>query len=95
MADATIHTAYSVSTRHGEKHYSVVAVVRDKGFRSYNSRTGGYGETLEAAERDALDYLAACYRRQGLTPPTEIVKYGRVAHSVLTNVAFFDHRYAA
>lgn len=95
MTTATIHTAYSVSTRHGERSYWVIAVVRDKGFRGYNSRTHGIGDTLEEAERDALDYLAASYRRQGLTPPSEVVKHGRVARVVLDNVAFFDHREAA
>ena len=85
---ATIHVAYSASTRHGHTSYWAKAAVTDEGFKGYNTVRSGIGDTAIEAIDLAIGYVIESYRRDGLEPPANTIIYGRVPRADIENVSF-------
>lgn len=85
---ATIHVAYSTSSRHGHTSYWAKAAVTDEGFKGYNTVRSGIGDTAEEAIHNAVSYVVESYQRDGIEPPQTVVRYGRVPRVDIQNVTF-------
>ena len=89
---ATIHVAYSVSRSHGRTSYWAKAAVTDEGFKGYNTVRTGIGDTALEAVDEAISYVIAAYRLDGLEPPSTTVLHGRVPRDAIVNVSFIKHQ---
>lgn len=85
---ATIHAAYSASTRHGHTRYWAKAAVTDAGFKGYNTVRSGIGDTALEAIDNAISYVFETYQRDGIEPPQTTILYGRVPRADIVNVTF-------
>lgn len=85
---ATMHVAYSVSTRNGHTSYWAKAAVTDEGFKGYNTVRTGIGDTAIEAVDEAIGYIVKAYRGDGLDPPETTILYGRVPRADIENVSF-------
>lgn len=85
---ATIHVAYSASTRHGSTSYWAKAAVTDEGFAGYNTVRTGIGDTAAEAVDQAIAYVIDTYRRDGIEPPQSTILYGRVPRVDIEAVTF-------
>lgn len=85
---ATIHVAYSASTRHGHTSYWAKAAVTDEGFKGYNTVRTGIGDTAIEAVDEAIRYVVESYLRDGIEPPASTILYGRVPRPDIENVTF-------
>jgi len=85
---ATIHVAYSASTKHGSTSYWAKAVVTDDGFKGYNTVRTGLGDSAVEAVDEAIGYVIESYRRDCIDPPETTILYGRVPRSDIVNVSF-------
>jgi len=85
---ATIHVAYSFSSRNGWKSYWAKAAVTDEGSPGYNTVRTAVGDSAIEAVDEAIGYVIEAYRRDGLEPPATTVIYGRVPRADIENVSF-------
>ena len=85
---ATIHVAYSASTKHGATSYSAKAAVTDEGFKSHHTVCSGIGDSALEAVDDAINYVMKMYKRDDLPPPENTIMYGRVPRIDIQNVSF-------
>lgn len=85
---ATIHVAYSVSTRNGYTSYWAKAAVTDEGFAGYNVVRTGIGDSAIEAVDEAIGYVVQAYLKDGLQPPESTILYGRVPRADIENVTF-------
>lgn len=85
---ATIHVAYSVSTRNGYSSYWAKAAVTDEGFAGYNTVRTGIGDSAIEAVDEAIGYVVQAYLKDGLQPPESTILYGRVPRADIENVTF-------
>ena len=85
---ATIHVAYSVSTRNGYTSYWAKAAVTDEGFKGYNTVRTGIGDSALEAVDEAIGYVVESYQRDGIEPPENLMLYGRVPRADIENVTF-------
>lgn len=85
---ATIHVAYSASTRHGHTSYWAKAAVTDEGFAGHNTVRSGIGDSAIEAVDNAISYVMESYQRDGVEPPASTILYGRVPRADIENVTF-------
>ena len=85
---ATIHVAYSVSTRNGYTSYWAKAAVTDEGFKGCNTVRTGIGDSALDAVDEAIGYIVQAYRSDGIEPPETTILYGRVPRADIENVTF-------
>lgn len=85
---ATIHVAYSVSTRNGYTSYWAKAAVTDEGFKGYNTVRTGIGDSAIEAVDEAIGYVVESYKRDGIEPPENLMLYGRVPRADIESVSF-------
>ena len=85
---ATIHVAYSASTRHGHTSYWAKAAVTDEGFAGYNTVRTGIGDTAIDAVDQAVAYVIDSYNRDSIKPPENTILYGRVPRADIASVTF-------
>ena len=85
---ATIHVAYSASTRHGHTSYWAKAAVTDEGFAGYNTARSGIGDSAIEAIDLAISYVMETYDRDGIERPENTIIYGRVPRADIQNVSF-------
>ena len=81
-----IHTAYSYQRR--TKTYTARAFAKDRGVK--HSAMTGIGDTADEAMSDAIRYVKELFQRDGLEPPSEVVKHGRLADIFVMNNRFGD-----
>lgn len=85
---ATIHVAYSASTRHGHTSYWAKAAVTDEGFAGHNTVRSGIGDSAIEAVDNAISYVMESYQRDGVEPPASTILYGRVPRADIQNATF-------
>lgn len=85
---ATVHVAYSASTRNGHTSYWAKAAVTDEGFAGYNTVRSGIGDSAMEAVDLALSYVFESYDRDGVERPQSTIIYGRVPRADIVNVSF-------